>query len=54
MSRMKTATETGLLICERISKESLAFIEEWDPDLHYEIMQERKKRNRSSRRRKKK
>ncbi len=54
MSRtMKKATETGLLICETISKESLAFIEEWDPDLHYEIMHELKKRERTRRRRKK-
>jgi len=54
MSRMKTATETGLMICERILPESLAFIEEWDPDLHYEITQELKKRNRTTRRSKKK
>lgn len=45
-SRMAKATETGLLICERISKESLAFIEEWDPDLHYALVQARKKRKR--------
>ena len=50
---MKKATETGLLICERISPEGLKYIEEWDPDLHYEIMQERKKRDRTRRRRKK-
>jgi len=53
MSRMKSATETGLLICERISTEGLKFISEWDPDLHYEIMQERKKKARSPRKRKK-
>lgn len=47
---MRKATETGLLICESISPEGLKFIEEWDPDLHYEIMQTRKKK---SRRRKK-
>ena len=51
---MKSATETGLMICERISPAGLKFIEEWDPDLHYEIMQERKKRDRTTRRRKKK
>jgi hypothetical protein len=50
---MKSATETGLLCCERIKPESLKFIEEWDPDLHYEITQELKKRNRTRRRKKK-
>lgn len=54
MSRtMRKATETGLLICESISPEGLKFIEEWDPDLYYEIMQARKKRDRTRRRRKK-
>ena len=42
-SHMQRATETGLLICDRISKASLDYIEEWDPDLHYEIMKTRKK-----------
>jgi len=54
MSRMKTATETGILICDRIKKPSLDFIAEWDPDLHYEIMQERKKRERILKRSRKK
>ena len=40
----KRATETGLLICERISDASLKFIEEWDPDLHYALMQARKRK----------
>ena len=48
-SSMARATETGLLICERILEDSLKFIEEWDPDLHYEIMQARKKRKVRSR-----
>lgn len=46
MSRMKIATEIGLGICERISEDSLKFIEEWDPDLHYDLVQARKKRSR--------
>ena len=45
MSRVqKKATEIGLLICERFSDATIKFIEEWDPDLHYAIMQARKKR----------
>lgn len=44
MTRLSTATTIGLSICERISKAGLKFIEEWDPDLHYEIMKERKKK----------
>jgi len=44
MSRMSLAREIGLLICERISKKGLEYIEEWDPDLHYDIMRERKKK----------
>ncbi len=51
-SRMVTATETGLLICERIKPASLAFIAEWDPDLHYEIIKTLKKRNRKVRKKK--
>lgn len=55
MSRtMKKATETGLLICHTISPAGLKFIEEWDPDLHYEIMHVRKKRDRAKRRSRKK
>ena len=44
MSRMKTATSIGLAICERFSKATLKYIAEWDPDLHYEIMKERRKK----------
>ena len=45
MSRIqKKATEIGLLICERFSAETLSFIEEWDPDLHYAVMQARRKK----------
>ena len=36
---MREAKTTGLLICRTISKKGLKFIEENDPDLHYEIMQ---------------
>ena len=43
-SRMKSARTIGLMICERISKASLKYIEEWDPDLHYDIMQARKRK----------
>lgn len=43
MSRMSTAKSIGLDICDRFSKATLEFIEEWDPDLHYEIMQRLKK-----------
>ena len=45
MSRIQRyATETGLLISERFSKATLDFIEEWDPDLHYAVMQARKRK----------
>ena len=44
MSRMKRATETGLLICERFSKPTLKYIANWDPDLHFDIMKARKKK----------
>lgn len=44
-SKSAIATEIGILISNRpgFSKETLAFIEEWDPDLHYAIMQFNKK-----------
>ena len=45
MSRtQKTATAIGLAICERMSEATLKFIEEWDPDLHYALMEARKRR----------
>jgi len=44
MSRMAIATEIGLAICERFSKATLAYIDEMDPDLHYAIMQARRKK----------
>ncbi|MHA2047392.1 MAG: hypothetical protein ACW99G_21605 [Candidatus Thorarchaeota archaeon] len=47
MSRVqKRATETGLKISDRFSDATIKYIEEWDPDLHYEIMKVRKKRRR--------
>ena len=46
MSRMRTATTIGLAICERISEDTMNFIEEWDPDLHFALVQARKKRRR--------
>ena len=49
MAGMKEATATGLLICDRIKPASLKYIEEWDPDLHYEIMQKLKKQKRKKR-----
>ena len=50
MSRtMIKATETGLLICERISDEGMKYISEWDPDLHYALTQARKKKKRKTR-----
>jgi hypothetical protein len=52
MSRMRTATEIGLAICGTISEDTLKFIEEWDPDLHYALVQARKKRTRRSRKNK--
>ena len=45
MSRtQRKAIEIGLAISDRISKASLKFIEEWDPDLHYAIMEARKEK----------
>jgi hypothetical protein len=45
MSRIqRKAIEIGLLICERFSKDTLDFIEEWDPDLHYAVMKARKQK----------
>jgi hypothetical protein len=45
MSRVqKTATEIGLLICERFSDATLEYIEKWDPDLHYAVMKARKQK----------
>jgi hypothetical protein len=44
MTSMQTAKQIGLDICERISKKTMRFIDEYDPDLHYELVQERKKR----------
>lgn len=41
---MKMAKQIGLSICERISKKGMKFIDEYDPDLHYELVQERKKK----------
>ncbi len=42
MSRMSTATTIGLLICERFSQETLDYIANWDPDLHFAVMKSRK------------
>jgi len=45
MSRaQKKATEIGLAICERISEATLKFIAEWDPDLHYALVEARKRK----------
>ena len=44
MSRMSTARMIGILIAERISKAGMRFIEEYDPDLHYDLVQARKRR----------
>lgn len=44
MSRMGVATSIGLAICERFSKATLDFIAEWDPDLHFLVMDARKKK----------
>lgn len=41
---MKVARQIGLSICERIKKNGMQFIAEYDPDLHYDLVQERKKR----------
>ena len=46
---MRTATEIGIAISESISDEGLKFIDSYDPDLHYEIMQKRKKSRRKKR-----
>ncbi len=42
--RYRTATKTGLKICERISKKGLDFIRLADLDLYDEIMKELDKR----------
>ena len=53
MSRtQRVATEIGLAICETISDDTMKFIEEWDPDLHFALVQARKKRNRKVRKKK--
>jgi len=39
---MKTAREIGISIAERISAKGMRFIEENDPDLHYDLVQARK------------
>ena len=45
MSRVqKNATEIGLSICERFSKATMKFIEEWDPDLHYALKKARQQK----------
>jgi len=44
MSKMKIAQDIGFRICDRISKRGLKFIEQQDPDLHYEIEQELKRK----------
>ena len=45
MSRIqRAATEIGLLICERFSDATLDYIAEWDPDLHYAVMEARKQK----------
>lgn len=54
MSRMRIATEIGLTLYDRISEASLKFIEEWDPDLHYALVQARKKHEVRSRKKRKK
>ncbi len=41
---MQKATDTGLLICDTISKEGMEYIAEWDPDLHYDLVKARKKK----------
>ena len=43
MSRMSTARTIGILIADRISKAGMMFIEEYDPDLHYDLVQARKR-----------
>jgi len=44
MSKMQNARTIGLLIAERISETGMKFIEEHDPDLHYDLVQVRKRR----------
>lgn len=44
MSRMKTARSIGIKLADRISDASMKYIEEWDPDLHYDLVKARKKR----------
>jgi hypothetical protein len=44
MSKMRTAKSIGLKIADRISDASMKYIEEWDPDLHYELVNARKKK----------
>jgi len=43
-SRMAEARRIGILIADRISKKGMKFIEEYDPDLHYDLVQARKKK----------
>ena len=44
----KESTKIGLAICGTISEDTMKFIKEWDPDLHYILVQSRKKRTRRS------
>jgi len=44
MSKMKTARAIGILLEDRISEAGMRFIEEHDPDLHYDLVQARKGR----------
>ena len=44
MSKMSTARAIGILIAERISEAGMRFIEEHDPDLHYDLVQVKKRR----------
>jgi hypothetical protein len=44
MSKMRTAKSIGLKLADRISDASMKYIEEWDPDLHYELVEARKKK----------
>ena len=45
MSRtQRKAIEIGLAISDRISKASLKFIEEWDPDLYEAVLKARKEK----------
>lgn len=45
MSKMKRARSIGLKIADRLSDETMKYIEEWDPDLHYDLVQARKKKS---------